>query len=86
MQETNQNNSNYFRHTHNGIDSNVLSSSAVKKAISAPQTAMTPASGTLSSGGAGSLSNSDSATLSNALTRIAEIEAKLEAMGLILPN
>ncbi len=84
--ETNANNSNYFRHTHNGTDSPLLETQAITSALNAPQSAMTAASGTLSSGGAGNLSNSDSATLNNALTRIAELEAKLEAMGLITPN
>lgn len=86
MFQTNQNNPNAYRHTHNGIDSEKLSQSAVASALGAPKTAITAASGTLSSGGAGTLSNSDAATLNNALTRIAQIEARLEELGLISEN
>lgn len=86
MDYTNQNNSSSYRHTHNGIDSEKLSQKAVASALGAPKAAITAASGTLSSGGAGTLSNSDSATLNNALTRIAEIESRLESLGLITSN
>lgn len=86
MQETNQNNPFSYRHNHDGINSEKLSTKAVASALGAPKAAITAASGSLSSGGAGSLSNADSATLSNALTRIAEIEARLESLGLITSN
>lgn len=86
MDYTNQNNSASYRHTHNGIDSEKLSQKAIISALGAPKAAITVASGTLSSGGAAVLSNSDSATLNNALTRIAEIEARLESLGLIISN
>lgn len=86
MDYTNQNNSSSYRHTHNGIDSEKLSNKAVAAALGAPKAAITAASGSLSSGGAGTLSNSDAATLNNALTRLAEIEARLESLGLITPN
>ena len=82
--ETNQNNSNYFRHTHNGTDSPSLDSQAITNAISAPQAALTPATSGLSSGGAAVLSNADAAILNNMRTRINELETKLQAMGLIL--
>lgn len=84
--ETNQNNPFAYRHNHDGINSEKLSNKAVAAALGAPKAAITAASGSLSSGGAGTLSNSDSATLSNALTRIAEIESRLESLGLITPN
>lgn len=84
--ETNQNNPFSYNHNHDGVNSPKLSNKAVALALGAPKAAITSASGTLSSGGAGSLSNADNATLTNALTRLAEIEARLESLGLILPN
>lgn len=81
--ETNTNNSNYFRHTHNGTDSPLLETQAITSALNAPQTALTPATSGLSTGGAGTLSNSDAAILNNMRTRINELETKLQAMGLL---
>lgn len=83
MQETNQNNSNYFRHTHNGVDSPLLENQAIANALNAPQSALTAATSGLSSGGAAVLSNADAAILNNMRTRINELETKLIAMGLL---
>lgn len=71
------------RHTHNGVDSVPLGKSSILKPLGAPLSALTPASGTLSSGGATSLSNADNATLNNLITRVGELESKLQALGLI---
>lgn len=84
--ETNQNNPFSYRHNHDGINSEKISNKAIVAALGAPVAAITAASGSLSGGGAGTLSNSDQATLNNALARIAQIEARLEELGLILPN
>lgn len=82
MPPTNQNNSNYFRHTHDGVNSPQLSGTDL---INCPQDALTAASGgTLSSGGITPLSTGDSTILSNAVTRIGELETKLRAVGIIL--
>lgn len=84
MQETNQNNSSYFRHTHNGTDSPLLENSSITNALNAPQTALTTRnSNAISTGGAAVLSTTDSAVIDNMRTRINEIETKLQAMGLL---
>lgn len=81
--ETNQNNSNAYRHTHNGVDSPLLEGSSIVTALNGPQPALTPATSGLSSGGAAVLSNADAAILNNMRTRINELETKLQALGLI---
>lgn len=82
MPPTNQNNSNYFRHTHDGVNSPQISGGDL---INCPQDALTPAiGGSLSSGGIAALSTADSAILSNAIARIDELETKLRAVGIIL--
>lgn len=82
MPPTNQNNSNSYRHTHDGVNSDQVSGSDL---IGCPQEALTGASGgSLSSGGVAALSTADSTILSNAVTRLNELETKLRAIGLIL--
>lgn len=76
MQETNQNNPNYFRHTHNGVDSPLLENSSIANALNAPQSALTAANN-------GSLSSSDATIIANIRTRVNELETKLQAMGLL---
>lgn len=83
MQDTNQNNPNAYRHTHNGIDSPLLEGSSIVAALSGPQPALTPATSGLSSGGAAVLSSADAAILNNMRTRINELETKLQTMGLL---
>lgn len=74
--ETNQNNSNYFRHTHNGTDSPLLETSAIANALNAPQSALTAADN-------GALSSSDATIIANMRTRINELELRLQNMGLL---
>ncbi len=76
MFETNQNNSNYFRHTHNGVDSPLIENQAITTALNAPQSALTAANN-------GALSSSDATIIANMRTRINELETKLQAMGLL---
>jgi len=69
-------------HSHNGIDTAKLY--AIDCLEYAPQPALTTKSvGSLSSGGIYNLSSADSAILTNALTRIYELETKLQTLGLI---
>lgn len=74
--ETNQNNPNYFRHTHNGIDSPLLENASITNALNAPQSALTAANN-------GSLSSTDATIIANIRTRVNELETKLQAMGLL---
>lgn len=83
MQETNQNNSNYFRHTHNGTDSPLIENQAITNALNAPQSALTAAGSGVSGGGAAVLSNADANAINNIRTRVNELETKLQAMGLL---
>lgn len=76
MPETNQNNPNYFRHTHDGVNSPLLETSAIANALNAPQSALTAANN-------GALTSSDAAVISNIRTRVNELESKLQAMGLL---
>lgn len=76
MQETNQNNSSTYRHTHNGIDSPLLETASIAGALNAPQAALTAANN-------GSLSSADATIISNMRTRIAELETRLQNMGLL---
>lgn len=76
MEETNQNNQFAYRHTHDGINSPLLSNKAITKALGAPKSALTAADNS-------SLTSSDSAVIGNIRTRVAEIEARLQSLGLI---
>jgi len=84
MNETNQNNTSTYRHTHNGIDSEKLPKSSITKPLGAPQTALTTKdSSSLSTGGINNLKAADVAIIDNMRTRINELETKLQALGLI---
>lgn len=83
MQETNQNNSNAYRHTHNGVDSPLLENSSITGALNAPQAALTASGSTVSGGGAAVLSNADANAINNMRTRINELENRLQNMGLL---
>ena len=74
---------NYFRHTHNGIDSEKL---LINNAIEGfPLAALTAdVGGSLSSGGAEGLTNGDNAIINNMRTRINELEARLQAIEALL--
>lgn len=76
MQETNQNNPNSYRHTHNGVDSPLLETSSITSVLNAPQAALTPADN-------GSLSSVDATIISNMRTRLNELETRLQSMGLL---
>ena len=75
MDETNQNNPNTYRHTHNGVDSPLLETSSIASALNAPQSALTTDGSALSS--------SDAVVIANMRTRINKIETKLRNMGLL---
>lgn len=83
MFETNQNNLNYFRHTHNGTDSPLIENQAIANALNAPQSALTAAGSTVAGGGAAVLTNADADAINNIRTRVIELETKLQAMGLL---
>ncbi len=75
---------NYFRHTHNGIDSEKL---LINNAIEGfPLAALTAdVGGSLSSdAGGGDLKTSDSVIIANMRTRINELEARLQAIEALL--
>jgi len=76
MQDTNQNNPNTYRHTHNGIDSPLLETASIAGALNAPQAALTAADN-------GSLSSVDATIIANIRTRVNELETKLQTMGLL---
>jgi len=76
MEETNQNNPNTYRHTHDGINSPLIENAAIAGALNAPQSALTAANN-------GSLSSADATIISNMRTRINELETKLQNMGLL---
>lgn len=79
---TNQNNSNAYRHTHNGVDSEQINASDLQNC---PQPALTAASGgSLSSGGLSALQTADATIIANTIARVNEIETRLRAIGLIL--
>lgn len=68
-------------HTHNGTDSQNIQGQYL---VSAPLVPITTASGgSLSSGGSAVLSNGDSTILTNALTRIGDLEYKLQSLGFL---
>ena len=70
-------------HRHNGTDSHKLYLG--NAAQSAPQEALTTASdpATLTTGGANDLKTADAEILQNAITRLAELETKLQRLGLL---
>ncbi len=78
---TNQNNSNVYRHTHNGVDSEVLPLSSV--GITAQTALTTPDNTTLTTGGATGLTTADSFVIANMRTRINELEARLQSLNLL---
>jgi hypothetical protein len=68
-------------HFHNGTDSPKIPASSI---LRVPQEAITSASGgTLTSGGINDLKTADALILNNAITRIAELETKLQNLGFI---
>lgn len=79
--QTNQNNPNTFRHTHNGVDSEMLSLSSVN--IEAQPALSAPDNTALTSGGATGLTTPDSFVIANMRTRINEIKARLIALNLV---
>jgi len=76
MQETNQNNQNVYRHTHNGVDSPFINDTA-------PVSLTAKVSGTLSSGGAAVLQTFDSSVIENLRTRVSEIEEQLKKVNIL---
>lgn len=71
----------FDNHEHNGGDSKKIKGSNLYRA---PQIALTTADGgTLTSGGANNLKTADSLILSNAITRLGELESKLQNLGLL---
>ncbi len=75
--ETNLNNPNSYRHTHNGTDSPFINN--------ANPTAVTAATvGVLSTGGSAVLQTFDSSVIENMRTRVAEIETQLRRLGFII--
>jgi hypothetical protein len=76
MQDTNQNNPNTYRHTHNGIDSPFLGETA-------PIALTAPVAGVLSSGGTAVLQNFDSSVIQAMRTRLDELEAHLKNLNIL---
>jgi hypothetical protein len=68
-------------HTHNGIDSLQITGGSLS---GCPLPAITPQSGSLSTGGGAVLSTSDANTIMNTINRVVEIENKLRQLGLML--
>lgn len=69
-------------HKHNGIDSQKLRGE--QAIFNAPQDSLSPAdTNILSTGGANNLKTTDATILNNAITRIAELETKLQKLGFI---
>lgn len=77
MFETNQNNPNYFRHTHNGVDSPFIGDTP-------PVSLTASVAGTLSSGGAAVLQNFDSSVIENLRTRLNELETQLKKLNILI--
>lgn len=77
MNDTNQNNPNSYRHTHDGVNSPFINDT--------PPVSLTAATvGTLSSGGVAVLQNFDSSVIENLRTRVAEIETQLKKLGFLI--
>jgi hypothetical protein len=69
-------------HTHDGVSGNKLV--AQDALVGAPQEALTaPSGGSLSSGGSGDLKTTDADILNNLITRVNELEDKLQALTLL---
>ena len=68
-------------HTHNGTDSQKLNLTDLN---GLPASALTAASGgSLTSGGTEDMKSADTTILNNVITRVGEIEARLQSLGLI---
>jgi len=68
-------------HRHNGTDAYQISGHDLLKA---PQSSLTSASGgSLSTGGVGDLKTADATILTNLITRVGELETKLQNLGLL---
>lgn len=68
-------------HAHNGIDAPQISFSNME---GAPQAALTTASvGSLTSGGSNDLRTADANIINNAITRLNELEDRLQNLGLL---
>lgn len=68
-------------HAHTGVDSQRING---KNLINAPQSALTTASiGSLTSGGSNNLKTIDADILNNLITRVGELETKLQSLGLL---
>jgi len=74
--ETNQNNSNYFRHTHNGVDSPFINEAQ-------PVSLTAATAGVLSTGGSAVLQTFDSSVIQNMRTRLDELETQLKKLGFL---
>ncbi len=71
----------YFKHEHNGTDSPRLPSKSI---LGVPADAITAGiGGSLTNGGAAVLSTADYLILVNMQTRIDNLEARLQSLGLI---
>ncbi len=69
-------------HVHNGVDSPKLDAGA--SLIGTPQNALTTSvGGSLTSGGVGNLSNADNVILTNLITRVSDLENRLQNLRLI---
>lgn len=69
------------RHEHTGTDSPKISG---RNLLKAPQEALTTATGgSLSTGGVGDLKTADATILTNLITRVGELETKLQNLGLL---
>ena len=72
------------QHEHNGRDSRRIRGNNLQNA---PQPALTAQSGSISTGSGGSyIASSSAGALNNLITRVGEIEAALEKLGLINTN
>ena len=78
---TNQNNSNTYRHTHNGSDSEQIRLEDILYTKGGALTA--PDNGALSTGGTEDLITSDSDIINNMRTRLNELETRLKQLNLI---
>lgn len=68
-------------HTHNGIDSLQINGPSIS---GCPLPALTPQSGSLTTGGGAVLSTSDATTIMNTINRLNELETKLRTIGILL--
>ena len=68
-------------HTHNGIDSPMLSGSSFS---GCPFPALTTQTGSLTTGGTEALTTDDANTIMNTINRVIEIEDRLRTLGIII--